>query len=129
MHGTLDPLPFDHFGKPGQHKTLKQARATFRASSQFLPQLSASVNYAQTFPAPPSSIANYSEDTWDVGLWDTAVWDASSTEQITSTRWVSIVGAGFVHSIQLQATFGITPTPDVELAAIDITLETGSVVN
>lgn len=122
-------LPFDHFGQPGQFKTLKQARATFRASSSFLPQLSSSVDYAQSFPAPPSSIANYTEDTWDVGVWDTAVWDATSTERITSTRWVSMVGAGFVHAIQLQVTFGITPTPDAELSAIDITLETGSVVN
>ncbi len=122
-------LPFDHFGKPGQFKTLKQARATFRASSQFLPQLSCSVDYAINFPAPPSSIANYTEDTWDSGVWDTALWDAASTERVTSTRWVSMVGAGFVHAIQLQTTFGITPTPEVELSAIDITLETGSVVN
>lgn len=122
-------LPFDHFGKAGQFKTLKQARATFRASSQFLPQLSASVNYAQSFPAPPSSIANYAEDTWDVGLWDTAIWDAASSEQVTSTRWVSIVGAGFVHAIQLQTTFGITPSPEAELASFDVTFETGSVVN
>jgi hypothetical protein len=122
-------LPFDHFGQPGQFKTLKQARATFRASSQFLPQLSSSVNYALSFPAPPSSVANYTEDTWDVGLWDTALWDASSSEQVRSTRWVSITGAGFVHAIQLQATFGVTPSPDAELAAIDLQLEAGSVVN
>ena len=122
-------LPFDHFGAPGQFKTLKQARATFRASSQFLPQLSCSVNYAQSFPAPPSSVANYTEDTWDVGVWDTALWDASSSEQVTSTRWVSLTGAGFVHAIQLQATFGITPSPDAELSAIDVQYETGSVVN
>jgi len=122
-------LPFDHFGQPGQFKTLKQARATFRASSQFLPQLSSSVNYALSFPAPPSSVMNYAEDTWDVGVWDTALWDASSSEQVTSTRWVSMVGAGFVHAIQLQATFGVTPSPDAELAAIDLQLETGSVVN
>jgi hypothetical protein len=122
-------LPFDHFGQPGQFKTLKQARATFRASSQFLPQLSSSVNYALSFPAPPSSVMNYAEDTWDVGLWDTALWDASSSEQVTSTRWVSMVGAGFVHAIQLQSTFGLTPSPDAELSAIDVQYETGSVVN
>lgn len=122
-------LPFDHFRQPGRHKTLKQARATFRASSQFLPQLSCSVDYAQSFPAAPSSVANYAEDTWDVGVWDTAVWDASSTESVTSTRWVSIVGSGFAHAIQLQVTFGITPTPDAELQTIDCTFEVGSVVN
>lgn len=122
-------LPFDHFGKPGQFKTLKQARATFRASSQFLPQLSCSVNYAQNFPSPPSSVMNYTEDTWDVGVWDTALWDAASSEQVTSTRWVSLTGAGFVHAIQLQATFGINPSTDAELASIDVTMETGSVVN
>jgi hypothetical protein len=40
-----------------------------------------------------------------------------------------MVGAGFVHAIQLQATFGVTPSPDAELAAIDLQLEMGSVVN
>ena len=122
-------LPFDHLGRPGQFKTLKQARATFRASSQFLPQLSCSVNYAQSFPSPPSSVSNYTEDAWDAGVWDTALWDASSSEQVTSTRWVSLTGAGFVHAIQLQATFGITPSVDAELSAIDVQYETGSVVN
>lgn len=121
-------LPFNHFRRPGQHKNIRQARATFRAASSFLPQLSCSVNYAQSFPAPPSSVANYAEDTWDVGLWDTAVWDATSTERVTSTRWVSITGAGFVHALQVQVTFGITPRVDAELSAIDVTFETGGVV-
>lgn len=122
-------LPFDHLGKPAQLKTLKQARATFRGSSRFKAQLSCSVNYAQTFPSPPSSVDNYSVDVWDVGLWDVMVWDAELTESVTSTRWVSLHGVGFVHALQLQMTFGITPTPSLELSSIDITFEAGSVVN
>lgn len=122
-------LPFDHFGKPGQYKTVKQARATFRGSSNFTPQMSCSVNYAQSFPSPPSSVANYAQDTWDSGLWDTAVWDATLSESVTTTRWVSVVGAGFVHAIQVQATFGITATPNNELAVIDVLYEQGSMVN
>lgn len=121
-------LPFDHLGARGQYKTIKQARATFRASTNFLPRMSCSVDYAQSFPAPPSSVGEYSTDGWDVGVWDTAVWDATSTERITSTRWVSVVGAGFAHALQLQATFGITATPDAELSAIDLRWTVGEVV-
>lgn len=121
-------LHFDHMKRPGQFKTLKQARATFRGSKPFTPKLSASVDYAQIFPTAPSSVANYTVDTWDSGLWDTAVWDASSSESVTSTRWVSITGAGFTHALQLQITFGVTPSPDCELMAIDVTMEIGGLV-
>jgi len=122
-------LSFDHFGSPGQHKQLKQARATFRASTPFTPKLSSSVDYAQSFPTAPSSAANYSADVWDTGLWDTALWDATATETTVSTRWVSIVGAGFSHALQLQCTFGVTPTPSGEFSALDVTFDMGSVVN
>lgn len=121
-------LPFDHLKAPGQHKTLKLARATFRSSTGFIPKLSCSVDYAQSFPSPPSSIADYAVDAWDVGLWDTAVWDASSSQSVTSTRWVSIVGAGFAHAFQLQVTFGVTPTPNGEFSAMDVMYTKGAIV-
>lgn len=121
-------LHFDHFRRPGQYKTLKQARATFRSSKPFNPQLSASVDYAVNLPSPPSSVADFVVDEWDSGLWDTALWDGGSSESVTSTRWVSVVGAGFAHSLQLQTTFGISPMPDAELQTIDCTFEIGGLV-
>lgn len=121
-------LHFDHFKAMGQYKTLKQARATFRGSKPFTPKLSASTDYAQSFPSPPSSIADFTVDEWDSAIWDEAEWDATTSESVTSTRWVSITGAGFTHALQVQISFGITPTPDVELMSYDITFEQGAVV-
>ena len=121
-------LHFDHLKAPGRRKEMKQARATFRGSKPFTPKLSCSVDYAQTFPSPPSSIADFTVDEWDSAIWDVAEWDATSSESVTSTRWVSITGAGFAHALQIQITFGITPPPSAELMAIDILYEPGGTV-
>jgi hypothetical protein len=117
----------DHLKRRGPVKSINLARATFKATRAFIARVSASVNYAITLPAAPSSVAESTEDAWDEGLWDTAVWDASGTATVTS-RWTAISKAGIVAAPQVQVTCGITPKPDAELMTIDFMFETGDVV-
>ena len=120
---------FSDLGVPASlFKTATQARALFRAARPFTPQLSCSVDYAQNFPSPPSSVADSVVDTWDSGLWDTAVWDAATSASTSTTRWVSITGAGYAHAPQLQVTNGTTPLPDAELMELNLNFNLGELV-
>jgi hypothetical protein len=119
----------DHLGAIGFEKTIHMARATFLAGTAFIPKLSFGTNYSTAFPSAPSSAADSSSDLWDVGLWDQALWDSASPVAIAaSTRWVSIGASGYVHAPQLQITCGVTPTPLVELAQIDVIFGRGEVM-
>ncbi len=118
---------FDHMGVPGQQKTVQQARVSYRAQVDLNARISVSSDYAIAFPSPPSSIANFSNDEWDSGKWDEATWDTQTNLSVT-TRWQSIGRTGFAFAPQVQATFGITPRPRVELIAMDVTSESGEFV-
>lgn len=119
---------FADMGAPGAFKTAMQARAVFRSSVPFTPQLSCSVDYGQSFPSPPSSVSDTTVSTWDSGLWDTVLWDGSTEATTTTTRWVSVNGAGSSHAPQVQITCGTTPVPDAELMVMHLTYNTGDVV-
>ncbi|TPK70204.1 hypothetical protein FJ930_19750 [Mesorhizobium sp. B2-4-15] len=119
---------FDHMKRVARTKILHMARTVFLASRKFIPKLSVSTNYQVTLPsAPPSTPNDVTFDAWDSGLWDVAVWDAGSVKTV-STKWTSIGQSGFIVAPQVQVTCGVTPTPDAELVAIDMTFETGAVV-
>lgn len=110
-------------------KTVKQARATFRATHDVTASLGASTDYALAFASPPSSIANFVTSLWDVGLWDDALWDTGRGEYMTkTTKWRSIGVTGYSFTVTCQITMGITPAPDAELITIDVTYEGGGVV-
>jgi len=119
---------FSDLGSPGVTKFVHQGRANFIASSPFNPLFSVSVNYGIQLPVAPNSVANYSEDVWDVGLWDVMLWDAVSDPLPRSTGWVSIGKTGHTIAPQLQITCGVTPYPRVELITDHVTYETGGLV-
>lgn len=118
---------FDHLGARALTKVVALARATFRASKPFAPQLSASVNYAQMFPAPPNSASNSSDDVWDTGIWDTAIWDSAAAQTVL-TKWEGLASVGFVFAPQIQVTCGVTQRPDAELMSIDVMSSMGGIV-
>lgn len=117
---------FDQLGAPGALKTLHQARSSYIAGSPFHARLSASVNYQLDPPSPPNSPANYHVDEWDVGLWDVALWD-SGTSSEPKMVWDTVGRTGVSLSWHVQATFGYTPTPKVELASVDLVYEKAEV--
>lgn len=122
-------LTDDSLGSLGATKTLKQGRATFRATHNVSARLSASTDYAVSLPPAPSSIADFATSIWDSGLWDSAIWDAGRGEYETrTTRWQSIGQTGFSFLIACQVAIGITPAPDAELVTIDVTYEEGGLV-
>lgn len=118
---------FDHLKSPGAVKTVHSARTIFNAASDIVPQISISKNYAISLPSPPNSIADFAVSEWDVGLWDVAQWDVGVSLE-TKTQWHSIGQGGFAVAPQLQMTMGISPTPKVELVAIDLIYEVGGVM-
>lgn len=118
---------FDHLKRPGVSKTARQARAIFLAADPFNYRLSASVNYNVELPTAPNSVPDFTSNEWDVALWDQAVWDGSTAFSVT-TRWTSVGATGFSHAPQIQITCGVTPYPDVELIAFDMTYSEGGVV-
>jgi len=118
---------FEHMGVYGQTKTIRQMRAMFQTGTPINPQLLAKADYNETLASPPSSPANYTTDAWDSGLWDTAIWDATTSAHNEAT-WVSIGVTGKMIAPELQLTFGVTPTPSVELVAIDAQFHVGAAV-
>ena len=119
---------FDHCGTPGQTKTFTMARGIFRAASPINPKISASKNYAETLPTPPSSPANFTTSEWDSGLWDDATWDAGGSALAFSSPWVGIGVTGYAIAPQVQLTYGVTPSPRAELVAFDLVYESGGIV-
>jgi hypothetical protein len=117
----------DAMGAYGATKTVTQARAVFSGSAYMQPQLRMLVNYSDSIGAPPSSPANYSADAWDDAIWDTTLWDATTGTTVTA-RWGAVGRTGFAIAPELQLTFGITPSPSVELVAIDAQYHVGATV-
>lgn len=117
----------DAMDAPGRQKTVLQMRAMFQVGSPIDPQLTALGNFDEELPVPPSSPAAYAVDGWDVGLWDVVLWDAGTT--ITSRAdWSPAGVTGYTIAPALQLTFGVTPTPVVELVAIDAEFRVGAMV-
>jgi len=119
----------DPLGAMGATKTLRQARATFRATHAVTAKLSASTDYAVATPSAPNSIDDFNPSIWDAAIWDDAIWDAGRGEyQTKTTRWQSIGVTGFSFLVACQIAMGITPAPDAEMVSIDVTFEEGGVV-
>lgn len=117
----------DGMGAYGRQKTVRQMRAMFQTGSPINPQLSALPNFREDVSSPPSSVTDYTTDEWDSGLWDTAVWDADAVI-VNEANWTAIGITGSTIAPELQLTFGITPTPRVELVSIDAEFHIGAMV-
>lgn len=120
-------MQHDGMGAYGRKKTVLQMRAVFQAGSPINPQLSALADFSEELSPPPASVANYTTDEWDSGLWDTALWDADVVLQ-NQANWTSAGVTGSTIAPELQLTFGVTPTPQVELVAIDAEYQVGAMV-
>lgn len=115
----------DHLGTVGQTKTVRQARAVFRATADFNPKLSVSQDYQISLPSYPVATDVAARGDWDVGLWDDATWDAGLNFFNVTTQWVSIGVTGFAHHPQLQIVSGSLSTAKAELVAFDVLYEPG----
>lgn len=114
-------------GAGGRQKTVRQMRAMFQTGSPINPQLTALDDFREDISPPPSSPSNYSVDAWDSGLWDTAIWDADAVI-VNEANWTATGVTGSTIAPELQLTFGITPTPFVELVSIDAEFHVGAMV-
>ncbi len=133
--GSDDGVPYtcvmlmqhEDFGSPIAQKTVLQMRPVFQVGNEVLPKIEALADYDETVSAPPPSITEFQLYGWDVGLWDEALWDTADT-RVHSPQWVPVGVTGFVIAPLLQMTFGVTPTPRVELISVDATYTSGAIV-
>jgi len=122
-------MAWDHLGPPGNIKTIRQAKAEFLTTGPFSFVLSASTDYTQQFPNPPSVMADPNPASlWDTGLWDVALWDSGEVAFRQTTRWVSIGRTGEIFSMEIQIPIGSANTPNTELSLLLWTAETGGLV-
>lgn len=117
----------ESMGSASAKKTVLQMRAMFQTGSPIAPYISAQPDFQEVIASPPSSVANYTTDVWDIGLWDVAVWDAT-TSISNSASWTAGGITGGTIAPELQLSFGVDPTPAVELVSIDATYSVGAVV-
>lgn len=110
---------WDHLGTPGWVKSVKQAQAVWNTNRPFAFRLSASVNYSQEFPIPPTEEPDTTPvSVWDLGLWDRALWDAGDTQYNIMSRQISIGRTGLVFSMEVQVPVNSENTPFIELLSI-----------
>lgn len=117
----------EDLGATAVQKTVTQMRPIFQTAHAILPQLTARADFNETLPVPPSSVSDFSLGVWDEGLWDEAPWDSASVS-IASAQWVAVGVTGYSVAPLLQMTFGVTPTPRVELVSIDLAYHAGALV-
>ena len=118
---------FDPIGAPGALKTVVQARSAVRAESPYRLSLTFKSDFDESPSPQPSSVAEYATDTWDSGLCDVASWDVEG-QAIARASWNSIGATGSYLAPEVQMTFGVTPTPEVELISIEAMIEMGEIV-
>jgi hypothetical protein len=118
---------FENMGAQGVQKTVAQMRAMFQSASPIDPQVRAQVDYDRVLSAPPNSVTDSPGAVWDTAIWDTAIWDGEPPSEVVS-RWVSIGRTGHSVAPEVQLTFGVTRTPEVELVSIDTTFHVGAMV-
>ena len=126
----------DHLGPIGVEKTLHMARVTYRSLAPVNVQVSASVDYSETFPSSPSAA---SSDTtaalWDTAVWDESTWDDDGAGEIADNQptfrsgWKVVTGVGAVGSPQVQVSTADTRKPDCELVLFELMYEQGSYVS
>lgn len=122
-------LAWDHLGDPGFYKTVQQAKAEFITTRPFNIRLSASTNYVQGFPLPPTVRPDPDiSSLWDIGTWDSAKWDDGETPTRMTTRWMSIGSSGEIFSMEVQIPIGSNNTPNCELTLLLWTAEQGNLV-
>lgn len=120
---------WEHNGAVGFTKTIKQAKAELLTARPVSVLISASTDYAQSFPIPPNSASDTDPASlWDIGLWGIAVWDSGEVAVRQTTDWQSVGRTGNVFSLEIQIPIGSVNTPNTELTVIHWTTETGGLV-
>lgn len=117
----------ESLGSSAVEKSVRMARGTFRASTNFNATVSISTNYGQNLESYPSVATQLVGDAWDAGLWDVAVWDSGGVQAI-QTDWVAVAGEGFAIAPNVQITCGSVVKPEIEIIAIDVLYEAGAVM-
>ena len=139
------------FGQPPFLYTLRQARCSFNtlsSTTEFIPQVTACVNYVIDVPPPPPAGPDFGPaEVWDEGTWGAgavpppteppleanepgaARWDqpGHGMAPTRTTMWVSIGETGWSHGPIVQVSVYQEPRPDVEMLGISMLAEKAGV--
>lgn len=118
---------FDALKAPASLKTSLLMRATLRAPSEIVPQMSLQADYAVNLPTAPDAAAVTGASVWGSAIWGTSVWGGAAQLNVYS-QWQSVAGSGYAIAPSLQITSGNIVPPDVELVKTEITYDMGDIV-
>lgn len=142
---------FDALKAPASLKTSLLMRATLKARSEIIPQLSLQADYNVSLPPSPDPSGTIADggggvsvivvnDAWGSGIWGVSFWgvpqrvvgsapgDQPGGQMRVFQRWQPVGGSGQAIAPGIQITSaGIGPT-DVELVQVDITYDMGDIV-
>jgi len=79
------------------------------------------------FPAPQAIGEASSASVWGTGTWGSAVW-GGGFGRITQQRWKTVSAQGFSVSPGVAITCNRTPAPEIEILAMQLRYEIGSVL-
>jgi len=119
---------FTDMGDPAAYKVATMARAAFFATGEYTYKLGVATDYNPTFKAAPDA-ANVTTDAmvWDVSNWDEAVWGGGVADARVGVQelWRSVGGAGYTMAPTVQISSGSAIPLNVELARVELIIESG----
>lgn len=123
--GSVIPM-MDTFGSAAEKNAIA-ARVVARTNYTFTPQLFVCADYQVETPTPLTADSDEGGNVWDAGVWDQSIWGAISDRKAALSQWQDVAGTGHALAPGLQITTGRTASPDVEIIALHLQLETGGV--
>lgn len=118
---------FDTFGGAEEKFALHQ-RIVARTDFTFSPLLFASADYVYDIPAPLPSDPDETGDTWGSGIWGEAVWGGQSDTKNAVSDWQAVAATGHALAPGVIAASGRATPPDLELIALHLQYQVGSVM-
>lgn len=118
---------FDSLKTPLNLKTSLLMRATIKAPSEVLPQLSLQGDFTVNLPPVPTPAFISEAGVWGGAVWDESIWGVSE-EPRTYREWQSVGGSGCSIAPGIQITSGSLAPADVELVQVEMTYDLGDIV-
>ena len=124
--GTVMPL-FNDMSNPSSLKIGKLGRAVSKSNVAVNARVTLKVDFDETIPTPPDSVAAPGDNDWGTGIWGQAVWGAERAQKINQS-WDSLGGAGYALSLAYQVSSGSVAPLDDELILLEMTYTTAEIV-
>ncbi len=117
---------FDNMGSPVS-KSAVHARCVMRSNNKFEPIMFANADYQVDIPNAGISYGDASGNVWGGAIWGESTWGQAESKKFLS-EWQSVAANGEALSAGVVVTTGRVSPPELELIAIHLLYEPGSVI-